>query len=57
MAGSAKFASIFSGATPKNNYFPSFKRVADLWRVAFAKALQNQTSVLRSKDGIWGMIV
>jgi hypothetical protein len=31
--------------------------MSDMGRVTFAKALQNQTSALRSKDGFWGMIV
>lgn len=31
--------------------------MSGMGRVAFAKALQNQTSALRSKDGLWGMIV
>lgn len=28
--------------------------MSDMGRVAFAKALQNQTGALRSKDGFWG---
>ena len=31
--------------------------MSDTGRVAFAKALQNQTGALRSKDGFWGVIV
>lgn len=31
--------------------------MSDMAMGAFAKALQNQTSALRSKDGLWGMIV
>jgi hypothetical protein len=30
--------------------------MSDMGKVAFAKAQQNQTSALRSKDGFWGMI-
>lgn len=31
--------------------------MSDIEKVAFAKALQNQTSALRTEDGFWDMMV